>query len=403
VFATGEFRALWLAQVLSVAGDQLALVALTLLVFERTHSALLAAVTFTAGVVPTVVGGILLSGVADRLPRREVLIACDLLRAGMVVVMALPGMPTAALVALLVLITMTSAPFSSARAALYPDILHGELYVLGTAVTLTTLQFAQVAGFAAGGAVVAFFGVRTSLLVDAVTFAASALIIRLWVHARPAARSESQGSAAATASPGLLAGLKLVFGDARLRIPMLYGWMYAFLDLHAGIAAPLAASVGGGALAVGVLLAASPLGASVGALGFSRLADPRQRLRLMRPLAIAACAVLVLFALRPGLPGMVLILIGSGLLSCYQVAANAAFVSAAPAQLRSQAFGVARAGISLGQGAAMLLAGTAAQHHMPGLVVAGGGVLGTLAAASIAAKWPRGHQAAHRKRGGKTG
>ena len=50
-----------------------------------------------------------------------------------------------------------------------------------------------------------------------------------------------------------------------------------------------------------------------------------------------------------------------------------------PAHLRSQAFGVAQAGISLGQGAAMLLAGAAAQHHVPSLVVAGGGVLGTLA------------------------
>src|ERR1700751_3070560 len=61
VFAIGEFRALWLAQVLSVAGDQLARVALTLLVFERTRSALLAAVTFAASVVPAFIGGITLS------------------------------------------------------------------------------------------------------------------------------------------------------------------------------------------------------------------------------------------------------------------------------------------------------------------------------------------------------
>ena len=54
----GEFRALWLAQVLSVAGDQLARVALTLLVYDRTHSALLAAVTFAASVVPAFIGGL---------------------------------------------------------------------------------------------------------------------------------------------------------------------------------------------------------------------------------------------------------------------------------------------------------------------------------------------------------
>ena len=46
VFAVREFRALWLAELLSVAGDRLALVALTLLVYDRTRSPLLAAVTW---------------------------------------------------------------------------------------------------------------------------------------------------------------------------------------------------------------------------------------------------------------------------------------------------------------------------------------------------------------------
>ena len=61
--------------------------------------------------------------------------------------MALPGVPIAGLVGLLFLVTLISAPFTSARAALYPDILAGDRYVVGTAVTLTTLQFAQVLGF----------------------------------------------------------------------------------------------------------------------------------------------------------------------------------------------------------------------------------------------------------------
>ena len=53
VFAVAEFRALWAAQLLSVIGDQLARVALTVLVYDRTRSALLAAVTFVASIVPT--------------------------------------------------------------------------------------------------------------------------------------------------------------------------------------------------------------------------------------------------------------------------------------------------------------------------------------------------------------
>ncbi|MBO0810276.1 MAG: MFS transporter, partial [Actinobacteria bacterium] len=187
VFASGEFRALWAAQVLSVAGDQLARVALTILVFNVTHSALLAAVTFAVSIVPTFLGGLLLSGLADRFPRRTVMIACDLARAVLVAVMAVPGVPLAVLVCLLFAVTLVGAPFTAARAALYPDILTGDSYVLGSAVSLTTIQFAQVVGFAVGGAAVALIGVGPSLLVDAATFAASALLIRAWVRARQAA------------------------------------------------------------------------------------------------------------------------------------------------------------------------------------------------------------------------
>jgi hypothetical protein len=50
--------------------------------------------------------------------------------------------------------------------------------VLGTAVPLTTYQFAQVLGFAAGGTIVGLFGVRTSLIADAATFVCSAIIVR---------------------------------------------------------------------------------------------------------------------------------------------------------------------------------------------------------------------------------
>src|SRR5581483_10715606 len=62
VFAVGEFRALWLALILSVAGDQLARVAMTVLVYQRTRSPLLTALTYAMTFLPWVVGGIALSG-----------------------------------------------------------------------------------------------------------------------------------------------------------------------------------------------------------------------------------------------------------------------------------------------------------------------------------------------------
>lgn len=386
VWAYGEFRALWAAQALSVAGDQLARVALTLLVYDRTHSAVLAAVTFVTSIVPQFVGGVTLAGLADRWPRRELMIACDIARAVLVAVMALPGVPVAVLVGLLFVVTFVGAPFTAARAALYPDILPGDSYVLGSAITFTTMEAAQVVGFGVGGVVVGIFGVRASLAADAVTFLLSAAFTLAWVHHRPAVVGESRRSGFS------VAGWRLVFGAAALRTPMLLGWLAAFTDVYEGVAVPLARELGGGAVAAGAILASGALGASAGSVAFGRLVRPQARLRWMSPLAIAACAVLALFALRPGLTGALLIITGAGGLCCYQVAANAAFVTAAPVDRRSEAFGIAQGGITLGQGAVMIMAGAAAGWLSPEAVIAVVGGLGALTALAITTTSPKAEQ-----------
>jgi MFS family permease len=389
VFAVAEFRALWLAQLLSVVGDQLARVALTVLVYDRTRSALLAAITFAVSIVPTFVGGVTLAWLADRYPRRGVMIACDLARCALVLVMAIPGMPLAGMMTLLFMVTLVGAPFTSARAAIYPDVLAGDKYVMGTAVTLTTNQFAQVLGFAAGGAVAGFFGTRRSLIIDAATFAVAAIIVLVRVRPRPAPAAPASGHRHPSRLAGVLAGAWLVFALPALRTPMLFGWLAAFYNAPEGVVTPLAHALGGGAAAVGVILAAQALGETVGAIIFSRFAAPAVRLRFMGPLAVATCAVLVLFVWRPGLAVSLLILFVSGLCASYQLAANAAFVSAAPQEQRSQAFGLAQGGMSLGQGIVMILAGAAADHHSPARVIAVCGAVGAAVALAIAFNWAR--------------
>jgi MFS family permease len=395
VFAVAEFRALWLAQLLSMVGDQLARVALTILVYDRTQSALLAAITFVASVVPTFVGSLTLSWLADAYPRRQVMIVCDLIRCGLVLIMAIRGVPLAVLVVLLFVVTFVGAPFSSARAAVYPDVLVGDKYVMGTAVTLTTNQFAQVLGFAAGGAIDGFLGTGLALVIDAATFAASAIIVRAWVRARPITRTAQEaGTGARSATSrrgGFGGGLRLVFGSPVLRALMLFGWLSAFYNAPEGVVTPLATSLGGGAIAVGVILAAQALGETVGAVMFSRLLSPPARLRLMGPLAVGSCAVLVFFAVSPALSVVLILLAVSGLCAAYQLAANAAFVSETPRERRSQAFGVAQGGMSLGQGIVMILAGAAADTLHPETVIAICAGVGTVVAAMLAVRWPRSH------------
>jgi hypothetical protein len=82
-------------------------------------------------------------------------------------------------------------------------------------------------------------------------------------------------------------------------------------------------------------------------------------------------------------------LFASGLGSGYQIAANAAFVSATPRDQRSQAFGLAQGGMSLGQGTLMIMAGAAADHFSPAWVIAVCGTIGAVVALAIAVSWAR--------------
>jgi MFS family permease len=89
-----EFRALWFSEIFSMSGDRLALVAFTLLVYDRTRSPLLSAAAFAVGYLSYVIGGLFLADLADSYPRRSIMVACDLARAALVAIMVVADMGT---------------------------------------------------------------------------------------------------------------------------------------------------------------------------------------------------------------------------------------------------------------------------------------------------------------------
>ena len=376
------FRALWIAQLLSVIGDQVARVALTILVYDATGSAALTALTYALTFLPDLVAGPLLSGLADRFPRRATMIASDVLRAALVAAMALPGTPLVLIGALLVAVQCVAAPFAAARAAILPHLLPGDRYVVGSAVLTTTYQSAQVLGFAVGGPLVALVGVPAALLTDAATFVVSALVLLGVPEQRPDA-------APRTPQAQVRDGLRMVSSDRRLRALVALACVSAFVVTVEGLAAPYAAALGGGPVAVGVLLAANPLGTAIGIVVFTRLVAPSRRSRLLGPLAVASCIPLVASALDPGLGGVVTLWIISGLACAYQVPTNAAFVAAVPDEQRGQAFGLAVTALRVTQGVGVLAAGLLAEAFGPADAVALAGAAGVLVAAGCALAWTR--------------
>jgi len=389
VFAIGEFRWLWLSYLMSIAGDQLALVALTVLVYARTHSPLATASAYTVGFLPWLIGGPTLAKLADRFPRRTLMIICDVTRTALVAIMAVPAVPLWALIVLLFVVTLLGSPFRAARSAMMPDILPGDRYVLGTAAMQTTNRTGRLVGFAAGGAVVGLVGARPSMGIDAATFAVSALMLWAGVQHRPMPRHPDGHG------PGGRAGsaLRLVFANPTLRTLILMGWLVPFYAVPEALAVPYAAHFHGGAAVAGLILAAGPFGSLLGTIAFSRLADPPTRLLWMGPLAVASCAILALCALNPTLSIALVIIAAAGALSAFQLATNATFVMTVPSHRRGQAFGLANGGINVGQGLWFALAGLGADTIGPARVIAVSGAIGTAAAIALAISWHRQTQA----------
>jgi MFS family permease len=389
VFADGEFRAIWLAEFASIAGDQFARVALTVVVFQRTGSPLLTALTYATTYLPWLVGGLFLSDVADRFPRRSVMIAADLTRMLLVAAMALPGMPLWAMVALLFVVASLNAPFQGARSALRAAIMPDDRYTLGLAASQITREIGVVGGFVGGGVIVSVLGARPALLIDAGTFAVSALLLSLAVRHRPAAGRRRQSRLAE-----MMAGLRLVFASQRLRALMLLGWLCAFYTVPEALAVPYAAQLHHGSVAAGLIFAAGPLGSAVGMIVFTRTVRPAERLRWMGPMAVAACLILATCLARPDLTLLLVIVTASGLLAAYQIAANSAFVLASPDDRRGQAYAIANGGMNLGQGLLYVLAGAAASAATPAVVVAGSGLIGAALALWLILDWRRESSAA---------
>jgi predicted MFS family arabinose efflux permease len=376
LFSERQFTALFIAQAISLTGDQLARVAIATLVFSETGSAFLTALVYAVTYLPWLVGGPLLGGLADRLPRRAVMVSCQLTSAVLVALMAVPGMPLIALAALLFVVILAESPFLSARASLLVDVLPDDRYVLASAMNQLTIQAAQVVGFAAGGALIRLIGPRDALLVNALSFLVSAALVRFGVRVHGAIASVQLGNS----WERMKTGAKVVFGDPRLRGLVLLGWLATFWVVPEGLAAPYAQ---GDSTAIGLLLASQPIGSVVGGVVLSRMVRPATRLEVMGWLAVMSCLPLVFFFTTPPLPLAVGLLVISGIGTTYNLPANAAFMQALPAERRGQAFGLVSAGLVAGQGISIALAGACAELTSPGVVIGVAGVLGVAAALSL--------------------
>lgn len=386
LFRDHEFSGMWVADVLSMVGSYLAKIAVAALVYDRTNSPGLTAAAFAISFAPYLFAPVLAT-IADRFPRKQLLVLTDVLRCLLVLLLVIPGMPLPLLLVILFGIEIFQIPFGAARLATLADILDEDRFPVGNALVAGTRQALQVGGFLLGGVIVALTGPPSALALNAVSYLASAVLILIFVRRRPqpwAAEGERPAVWAST-----LEGLRIV-----AQTPGMRGW-FALLALGPGIvvvseglAVPWADQLGGGTMLAGIIMATAPLGNVFGFAYFGRQPLERQR-QLIYPCAVGCGLLVALSGLSDYLTGspvpvVILLTLAGGSLG-YLTAIQSLVAKSIPSSARGRVFGLGNAVIQIGQGIAVLVAGAMAEAALIGLVLGILGVVAVLLVGAVAA------------------
>jgi MFS family permease len=394
VLRNREFAGLVVAQVTSELGDHIARVALASLVLARTESAFLAVLAFVVSFVPAVFGSALLGAFADRLPRKVVMLGCDLARAAVVAVIALLAVdstPVWVLLLLLLVAETFTAPFEAAHRAVVPDVLPDPRECLvGTGLLRVLYQVDQVVGIVAAGVVIVVVGERVGLLLDVASFLVSFVVLATTLRWRPASRQHPEVDGRHTLLDDFREGWRLVFDDPALRALVVLAWSAAvFLIAPEAVALAYAREDGAGPAVGAALMASLPAGAALGAVLVARL-DPLRQVGLILPLAVSSCAPLLLTSVAPPWEVALPLWFVAGLSQGFMVPLMTTVNLVSPPALRGRVNGLAGAGFSTVTAVTFLASGAMADLTSPAVAVTIAAVVGLALVGSAHRAWPAG-------------
>lgn len=388
VFRVEGFTPLYVVGALSVWGDYIARLAIAAVVFTRTDSALATAVTLAVSFIPTIIGRSLLGPLIDVLPYRTVLIAALVARS-LCVLGLLWGVqadsPILLLLAILFLLELLGGPHGAAAQVMWLDLIPDRrLYLKAMGLGSLSEQVNQAAGLAVGGLLLGLVGARLGLLIDAVTFLASAVAVALVVRERPVGRERTEGTVSGIFHD-LRVGGRLIRADpVLLRLLTLSSVAALAIAVPEAVAIP---NAGDGRLG-GFLMAAPIAGAAVGVVIVGRWAPDVGNARIIT-MALLMPIPLLLCAFQPSLPVTWVLWFTSGLLQSFMLLLQSTFTLLTPRARRGTMLGLAAA-VSVGSdGVAYLLAGWLTEQTTAYAAVAICAVVCLGAVILLRATWPR--------------
>lgn len=390
-FRPADLSVVVTARALSLLGDEVATLTLTLRLQSHGAGPGAVATLFIAALVPLVLLAPLTGRIVDSYDSRRLLLITGLVQAGLCVLLSAQT-GTTAILGLVLLLGVGQSVNGATWQALVPAIAGTERLARAMSLTQAAATVASVLSPALAGLLYGRYGARVPLLLDAATFlivaiAAPLVRTRHGLARTPASAREANvapATATTTADPGPTAtsGLRILRADPLLR-PLLVlltvfmglGSMINVVDVFL-IRGTLHAS----ATWYGIVGAAFALGLLGGALAAGRIRNPKALPRVFIASAIVLAAGLAGISLVGGvwalLPVCLVVGAANGVLS---VCVSTMVMGRAPEQVRGRVAASVGAIASGAQITAYILGGTLASVLTPREVFALGGLLGLLA------------------------
>lgn len=395
-----HFRRLWLANIVTVVGAQLTVVAVPAQIYQLTGSSAYVGLTGVFGLVPLVVFGLWGGALADVLDRRTLLVVTTLgliATAALFWVFAVTGSENVWL--LLSLFSVQQAFFAvnqPTRAAVLPRLLPPELLPSANALSMTVMQAGAIAGPLVAGVLIPFTGFAWLYLLDTV----SLLPTLLAVVALPALPIE--GAVGSIGLRGVVDG----FGYLRTQPVLLMSFVVDIIAMVFGMPRALFPEIahldfGGpesGGLAFALLFAGIPIGAVLGGVfsGWVSRVD-RHGLAVISAIVVWGLAMTgfgVAVALAPAAPAAmltvaVLMLVVGGAADMVSAAFRTSMLQTAAADaVRGRLQGIFTVVVVGGPRVADVLHGAVAVSVGTAVAAGGGGVLVVLLTVTAAVALP---------------
>ena len=257
------FRLLLFATAASSLGTWLAVIALTVDVFDRTHSATWVSALLIADFLPPIAIGLTLGPLVDRLSRRRLMIGADLARLAVFAALPFADSPTA-IVALSAVAGFATGFFRPASYAGLPNLVSETDLAEANSLLRSAEYLTMMIGTLLGGALTSVWGPPVAYGLNAATFLVSAVLIaRIPARLLQAARAASRGHWRDVGQ-----GFALVFRSRPLLAVFVSWSLIALASGMVNVAEVVLAkvSLSAGSLGFGLMWAASGVGLAIGGL-----------------------------------------------------------------------------------------------------------------------------------------